>query len=42
MIRGITDVIADALKIPPPQQRALWVLIIETASGGWGVAGQPH
>ena len=41
MIKDVTDVIVNALKLPPPQPRALWVVIVETAPGGWGVAGQP-
>jgi 4-oxalocrotonate tautomerase family enzyme len=41
MIKGVTDVIVNALKLPPAQHRALWVLIVETAPGGFGVAGQP-
>jgi 4-oxalocrotonate tautomerase family enzyme len=41
MIKGVTEVIVNALKLPPAQHRALWVMILETAPGGFGVAGQP-
>lgn len=41
MIKGVTEVIVNALKLPPAQHRALWVLILETVPNGWGVAGQP-
>jgi phenylpyruvate tautomerase PptA (4-oxalocrotonate tautomerase family) len=38
MIKGITDVVLGAIKMPP-QARA-FVEIIETAEGGFGVNGQ--
>src|SRR5215470_6385413 len=40
MIKGITDVVLGATKIPPEQARKLWVQLFETAEGGWGVGGQ--
>jgi phenylpyruvate tautomerase PptA (4-oxalocrotonate tautomerase family) len=45
MIRGITDVVLAATKLPTDQSRKLWVQIFETAESGWGVGGQifaPH
>lgn len=41
MIRGITDVLLSATKLPPDQNKKLWVQVFETAEGGWGVGGQP-
>jgi phenylpyruvate tautomerase PptA (4-oxalocrotonate tautomerase family) len=40
MIKGITDVLVDAMKLPPDPARRLFVEIIETAEGGFGVNGQ--
>ncbi|HZB91343.1 MAG TPA: tautomerase family protein [Stellaceae bacterium] len=41
MMKGVTDVLVTSMGIPAPQHTALWVLIMETAPNGWGVAGQP-
>ena len=40
MIKGVTDVVLGAVKMPPDPARRLFVEIIETAEGGWGVNGQ--
>ena len=40
MIKGFTDVIFGALKLPPDPTRRLFVAIIETAEGGFGVNGK--
>jgi phenylpyruvate tautomerase PptA (4-oxalocrotonate tautomerase family) len=40
LIKGITDVVLGALKPPPDPTRRLFVEIIETAEGGFGVNGQ--
>jgi phenylpyruvate tautomerase PptA (4-oxalocrotonate tautomerase family) len=40
MIKGVTDVVSGATKLPPDQAKKLWVQIFETAEGGWGVGGQ--
>ena len=40
LIKGVTDVLVDAIKLPPDQAKKLWVQIFETAEGGWGVGGQ--
>ena len=40
MIKGITDVVLVATKLPTDQSRKLWVQIFETAESGWGVGGQ--
>jgi hypothetical protein len=40
MIKGITDVMLGAIKLPPDPARRLFVEIIETADGGFGVNGQ--
>jgi len=40
MIKGVTNVLVGAIKLPPDQVRKLWVQVIETAEGGWGVGGQ--
>jgi phenylpyruvate tautomerase PptA (4-oxalocrotonate tautomerase family) len=40
MIKGITEVVASAIKLPPDQAPKLWVQIFETAESGWGVGGQ--
>lgn len=40
LIKGINDVVLGALKLPPDPARRLFVEIIETAEGGFGVNGQ--
>jgi len=40
MIKGITDVVLSATKQPPDPAKRLFVQIIETAEGGFGVNGQ--
>ena len=40
MIKGVTDVLINAIKLQPEQARKLFVQIFETAEGGWGVGGQ--
>ena len=40
LIKGITDVVFGAIKLPPDPARRLFVEIIETAEGGFGVNGQ--
>ncbi len=40
MIKGITDVVLNAMKQPPDPARKSFVQIIETAEGGFGVNGQ--
>jgi phenylpyruvate tautomerase PptA (4-oxalocrotonate tautomerase family) len=40
MIKGVTEVVLGATKMPPEQARKLWVQLFETAEGGWGVGGQ--
>jgi 4-oxalocrotonate tautomerase len=40
LIKGVTDVLIDAVKLPPHQASNLWVQIFETAEGGWGFGGQ--
>jgi len=40
LIKGITDVVLGAIKLPPDPARRLFVEIIETAEGGFGVNGQ--
>ncbi len=40
MIKGITDVVFGAMKQPPDPAKRLFVEIIETAEGGFGVNGQ--
>jgi 4-oxalocrotonate tautomerase len=40
MIKGITDVVLKALKRSPGPARRLFVAIMETAEGGFGVNGQ--
>jgi len=39
-VKGFTDVILGALKLPPDPARRLFVAIIETAEGGFGVNGK--
>jgi phenylpyruvate tautomerase PptA (4-oxalocrotonate tautomerase family) len=40
MIEGITDVLNTALKQPPDPSRRLFVEIMETTEGGFGVNGR--
>jgi phenylpyruvate tautomerase PptA (4-oxalocrotonate tautomerase family) len=40
MIKGITDVVFNAMKLAPGPSRFSFVQIIETAEGGFGVNGQ--
>jgi phenylpyruvate tautomerase PptA (4-oxalocrotonate tautomerase family) len=40
MIKGVTDVLANAVKLPAEQTPKLWVQLFETAEGGWGFGGQ--
>jgi phenylpyruvate tautomerase PptA (4-oxalocrotonate tautomerase family) len=40
MIRGMTDVVISAMKLPPDAARKSFVQIIEAAEGGFGVNGQ--
>jgi 4-oxalocrotonate tautomerase len=40
MIKGVSEVLLKATKLPPDRFGYLWVQIIETAAGGWGVGGQ--
>jgi phenylpyruvate tautomerase PptA (4-oxalocrotonate tautomerase family) len=40
MVKGITDVVLGAMKRSPDPARRLFVAIIETAEGGFGVNGQ--
>jgi 4-oxalocrotonate tautomerase len=40
MIKGMTDVVLNVLKLPPDPSRKAFTLIVETAEGGWGVDGQ--
>ena len=40
MIKGITDVLLNAMKQPSDPARKSFVQIIETAEGGFGVNGQ--
>jgi phenylpyruvate tautomerase PptA (4-oxalocrotonate tautomerase family) len=40
MIKGVTDVLVEAAKIPAVQTNNLWVQIFETAEGGWGFGGK--
>jgi phenylpyruvate tautomerase PptA (4-oxalocrotonate tautomerase family) len=40
MIKGVFDVIVNAVKPSPEQASRLWVEILETAESGWGVGGK--
>lgn len=42
MVKGLTDVVLSAMKLPPDPARRLFVAIIETAEGGFGVNGQVY
>jgi phenylpyruvate tautomerase PptA (4-oxalocrotonate tautomerase family) len=41
MIKGMTDVVMNAIKLPPDPHRFAFVQILETTEGGFGVNGQP-
>jgi len=40
MIKGITDVVLNAMKLTPGPTQVSFVQVIETAQGGFGVNGQ--
>jgi len=40
MIKGITDVVLNAMKLPQPPPHPFFVQIIETTEGGFGVNGK--
>ena len=40
VVKGFTEVILRAMKLPPDPARRLFVAIIETAEGGFGVNGK--
>jgi phenylpyruvate tautomerase PptA (4-oxalocrotonate tautomerase family) len=40
MIKGITEVVLNAIKLPPGPTHVAFVQIIETAEAGFGVNGQ--
>jgi phenylpyruvate tautomerase PptA (4-oxalocrotonate tautomerase family) len=40
MIKGMTDVVLNVLKLPPDPSRKAFAIIVETAEGGFGVDGQ--
>ena len=40
MIKGITEVVISAIKLPADQAQKLWVQVFETAESGWGVGGR--
>jgi phenylpyruvate tautomerase PptA (4-oxalocrotonate tautomerase family) len=40
MIRSLTDVVLGVMQPPPDPKTRLYVEIIETAAGGWGVNGE--
>lgn len=40
MIKGITDVVLNAMKLPPDPARLSFVQVLETAEGGFGVNGR--
>ena len=42
MVKGLTDVVLGAMKLTPDPARRLFVAIIETAEGGFGVDGQVY
>ena len=42
MVKGVTDVIARVENLPDSGRPYVTVLIIETAEGGWGVAGHGY
>jgi phenylpyruvate tautomerase PptA (4-oxalocrotonate tautomerase family) len=40
MIKGMTEVVSSAMKLPPDPARKSFVQIFETAEGGFGVDGR--
>ncbi len=40
LVKGFTDVVVGALRLPPDPARRLFVAIVETAEGGFGVNGK--
>lgn len=40
MVKGLTDVVLGALKLKPDPARRMFVAILETGEGGFGVDGQ--
>ena len=40
MVKGFTDIVLGAMKLPHDPARRLFVAIMETAEGGFGVNGQ--
>jgi phenylpyruvate tautomerase PptA (4-oxalocrotonate tautomerase family) len=40
LIKGITEVLVSTMKLAPDQTRKIFVQLIETAEGGFGVGGQ--
>jgi phenylpyruvate tautomerase PptA (4-oxalocrotonate tautomerase family) len=40
MIKGITDIVSNAIKLAPDPTRISFVQILETADGGFGVNGK--
>ena len=40
LIKRVTDVVNEAMEVPPDPQRRLFVEILETPEGGFGVNGQ--
>ena len=41
LIKRVTNVVNAAMELPPDPQRRLFVEILETPEGGFGVNGQP-
>jgi hypothetical protein len=39
-IKGVTDLVLGAMKLPPDPARRMFVEIIETAEGGFGINGK--
>jgi 4-oxalocrotonate tautomerase len=39
-IKGVTDLVLGAMKLPPDPSRRMFVEIIETAEGGFGINGK--
>jgi hypothetical protein len=40
LLKGMTDVVLNAMKLPPDPARPSFVQILETVEGGFGVNGQ--
>jgi len=40
MIKGVTDVVSNAMKLTPGPTARFFAQIVETAEGGFGVNGQ--